>query len=116
MHEGHFTEQIVDAIIQELEKYPGRKPKRVNVKVGEIYHLVPESVLLHYEYITKGTPLQGVALQLSQVPVQVKCNACSQSGPVEDHHMLMCSHCRSLDVYPIAGNNVTIEGVELEPL
>jgi len=116
MHEGHFTEQIVSSIIEELKKYPGRKPKQVRVKVGEVYHLVPESVLMHYELATKGTMLEGVALDLVEEPMEVLCNSCGKQGPVEDHHLLLCSTCHSRDVKPIAGNKVSIEAIELEKL
>ncbi len=114
MHEGHFTEQIVAAVIDELKKYPGRKPKRVRVVVGEAYHLVPESVLMHYQVATKGTALEGVALDLVEEYMEVLCGSCGQQGPVEDHHLLLCSFCHSRDVKPVAGNKVSIEAVELE--
>ena len=114
MHEGHFTEQIVATIIQELKKYPGRKPKRVKVTVGEVYHLVPESVVMHYELISKGTMLEGAVLDLVEEPMRVQCRACGRDGSVEDHHLLLCSFCLSRDVVPIAGDRVTIEQVELD--
>ena len=111
MHEGHFTEQIVDAIVQEIKKYPGRKVKSVTVKVGEAYHLMPDSVLMHYELITKGTALEGATLDLVEEPMRVVCDQCHQQGPVEDHHLLLCSFCNSRQVRPVAGDKVTIEQV-----
>ena len=53
MHEGHFTEKIVEVVLAELYKHPGEKIKTVTVKVGDVYHLVLESVLLHFEIATK---------------------------------------------------------------
>ena len=114
MHEGHFTEQIVFNVIEELKKHSGRKPNKVRVTVGEVYHLVPESVLMHYEVATKGTVLEGVALELIEEPMQVECLSCQKQGPVEDHHLLLCSYCHSQNVKPVAGNKIAIEAVELE--
>lgn len=114
MHEGHFTEQIVATIIEELKKYSGRKPKAVKVKVGEVFHLVKEAVLMHYEIITMGTPLEGVALELIEEPMQVLCGQCGKQGYVEDHHLLICSFCHSRNVKPVAGDKVSIEALELE--
>ena len=111
MHEGHFTEQIVEGVIVELKKYPGRVIDSITVKVGEVYHLTIDSVLMHYELITKGTALEGVKLNLQEESIQVLCSQCAKEGPVEDHHMLLCSFCHSTQVKPVAGNKVTIEQI-----
>ena len=111
MHEGHFTEQIVEAVIEELKKYPGRTVESVTVKVGEVYHLVGDSVLMHYDLITKGTALEGVKLNLIEESMQVICSQCGQQGPVEDHHLLLCSFCHSRQVKPVTGDKVTIEQI-----
>ena len=111
MHEGHFTEQIVEAVVEELKKHPQRALESITVKVGETYHLIPDSVLMHYDLITKGTSLEGVKLILVEESMEVLCNQCGKQGPVEDHHLLMCSFCHSREVKPVAGNKVTIENI-----
>ena len=111
MHEGHFTEQIVEAVVGELKKHPGRKVESVTVKVGEVYHLVPDSVRMHYDLLTQSTDLEGVTLELLEEPVQVLCSQCAQQGPVEDHHLLVCSFCHSRQVKTVAGDKVTIEKI-----
>jgi hydrogenase nickel incorporation protein HypA/HybF len=112
MHEGHFTEQIVEGVVNDLKKYPGKKVESITVKVGEVYHLMPDSVLMHYELITKGTQLEGVKLKLLEEPVLVICSQCGKQGPVEDHHLLLCSHCHSREVKAIAGDKVIIEEIK----
>ena len=115
MHEGHFTEQIVEAVIGELKKHPGRKVESVTVKVGEVYHLVPDSVLMHYDLITKATPLEGIKLNLLEESIQVLCGQCAKQGLVEDHHLLLCSFCHSRQVKPVSGDKVTIEQIKFKP-
>jgi hydrogenase nickel insertion protein HypA len=111
MHEGHFTEQIVDAIMGELKKHPERVVESISVKVGESYHLMPDSVLMHYEILTKSTALEGVKLNLLEEQMRVVCSQCTKEGPVEDHHLLLCSFCHSAQVKPVAGDKVTIEQI-----
>ena len=111
MHEAHFTENIVEAIVTELKKHPGRAVKSISVKVGESYHLVPDSVLMHYELMTKGTGLEGVKLDLMEEPLEVLCSSCGKQGPVEDHHLLLCSFCHSPQVKAVRGDKVTIEQI-----
>lgn len=115
MHEGHFTQQIVKTIIDELSQYPERVVESVTVKVGESYHLLEDAVLLHYELISKGTRLEGVKLNLLEEPMQVVCDQCGQQGPVEDHHMLLCSYCHSKLVAAVSGDTITVEEIVLKP-
>ena len=114
MHEGHFTEQIVEAVVNELKKYPGRAVESITVKVGEVYHLVPESVLMHFESITRSIPLEGVKLNLLEESLQVLCSQCGQQGPVEDHHLLLCTFCHSRQVKAVCGDKVTIDQIQFK--
>lgn len=109
MHEGHFTEQIVEAVLKELNGVPVDPSTAIRVSVGETFHLVPESVQLHYGILTQGTPLEGTVLMLEEIPVQVECRRCGERGGVEDHHLLLCSRCGSQDVTMVAGHEVTVE-------
>ena len=112
MHEGQFTDKIVEAILSQLKEHPGRKIKAVRVAVGEVYHLVLESVLMHFEISVRGTPLEGVKLELKEDPMLVHCQQCHKTGPVEDHHLPLCSFCGSLNVKTVSGNSITVDSIE----
>ena len=114
MHEGGFTQRIVDAILKELQAYPGRKVKRAAVKVGELFHLEPDSVRTHFRSSTKGTTLEGAELELKETPVSVLCRDCGKRGGVEDHHLLLCGNCGSLHVELIEGQEILLEEIDLE--
>lgn len=113
MHEANFTQEIVTAILDDLKHYPSLHAKQVKVKVGEMLHLMPESVQTHYQQMTKGSYLEGVSLLLEETPVEVKCKHCGFTGGVEDHHVLFCSKCDSFDVTLLKGNEVTIDSIEM---
>ncbi len=112
MHEGNFTQAIVDAILGELKKYPDAKPEAVRVSVGEMLHLVPESVRLHYELMTRGSRLEGIQLELREIPVTVRCRPCGYEGAVEDHHLLVCAYCGAPDVELLSGDKISIDSIE----
>lgn len=112
MHEHQFTENIVHTILQELKKYPSCVPKSVRVKVGEIYHLVPDSVQMYFRLLTEGSALKGTVLDLQEEAVRVRCHTCGRTGPVEDHHLLVCSFCYSADVETLSGHHITVESIE----
>jgi hydrogenase nickel incorporation protein HypA/HybF len=114
MHEGRFTEQIVRSILDAVGTNPAGKPCRVTVQVGEMYHLEPESVRLHFDALTRDTPLEGVELDLQEIAVRVHCHDCGRTGGVEDHHMPLCISCGSTKVSVVEGNHVRVSAVDLE--
>jgi hydrogenase nickel incorporation protein HypA/HybF len=114
MHEGHFVEEIVSAILKASRDFPEGRVRKVTVRVGEMLHLMPESVKLHFETVARGTPLEGAALDLVEVPVRVKCHTCEGEEALEDHHLLLCPRCGSPNVRITAGNQVLVDAVELE--
>ena len=111
MHEGQFTQKIVEAILDELKKHPHKKIEGVRVKVGEVYHLILESVLMHFDILVKGTDLEGVVLDLYEEGMKVSCQDCHKTGTVEDHHMPICSFCQSMKVKVVSGNEIKIESI-----
>lgn len=114
MHEGQFTDKIVDVILNELKNHPNGKINNVRVKVGEVYHLELESVLMHYAIAVKGSRLENVALDIREEPVNVECQVCKKVGPVEDHHLLFCSFCNAMNVKTVSGNSIIVESIEIE--
>ncbi len=114
MHEGQFTEKIVEVILGELKKQPGKKVQTIKVTVGEVYHLVLESVQMHFQVSVKGTPLEGVQLNLNEEPMRVCCKQCHRTGRVEDHHMPMCTYCGSLSVETVSGNKISVESIQFK--
>ncbi len=113
MHEASYTQEIVDAILDALKAYPGCSPAQAVVRVGEMLHLVPESVQAHFAQMTRGTVLENVSLVLEEVPVQIKCRNCNFTGGVDDHHALFCSKCGSFQVQLLHGKEITIEPFEI---
>lgn len=114
MHEANFTQQIVQSIISELNKYPDYKPKRVKVKVGEMLHLDNENVRFHYDLLTQGTKLEGVNLDLEEIKTIISCKNCHYTGVIDNHHLLLCPSCGSSDVKMLSGDEIAIESIDLE--
>lgn len=114
MHEGHFTEQIVEAILSQLKDRESSSVTRVKVSVGEMYHLNPESVKMHFAAMTKATPLEQTLLELDELAVIFRCKSCGRREQAEDHHLLVCSDCGSRNVEILQGDRVEITEMELE--
>jgi hydrogenase nickel incorporation protein HypA/HybF len=114
MHEGNFTRRIVDAVFSALAGHPEGRPTRIKVRVGETYHLEPDSVRVHYASLSRGTRLEGAVLELKETPMLLRCRRCRGAARAEDHHILVCFFCGSSEVDVLSGNEIVVEEIEME--
>ena len=97
-------ENAVDAVIEKLKAGNYRKAK---VKLGEIIGNPVEFMKL-FEYLTKGTGLEGTKLKIKAVPSKVDCFYCDWKGRAELHESgARCPRC-SRDVMILQGNELEI--------
>ena len=68
---------IADAVVTIAGRHAaGRRVTRVDVKVGHLRQVVPDSLTFAFELLTAGTEMEGAELVIVQVPAAVRCNAC----------------------------------------
>jgi len=113
MHEGDFTQAVVDHVLKTLEAYPQGRVKRVQLKTGEMLHIVQESVQFYYDLLTKDTNAAGAQVEVEEVPVRIVCG-CGYDGGVKDHHVLVCPTCASRKVEVMSGKEIELVNVEIE--
>ena len=110
MHELSLASGIV-AIA--AEHAAGRRVTRVELKVGHLRQVVPSALEFAFQLVAEGTPAEGAELVLEHVPPRVACPRCRAEGDV-DRFPLACPECGSLDVDLVAGDELTVESLELE--
>ncbi len=107
MHELSITESIVSAILERVE---GRI-QTVTLIVGRLSGMVPESISFCFDVCTQGTRLEGAALDIVEVPGQVRCLTCGVEFEPPDT-ILLCT-CGSADVDVVGGQELRIKNVEV---
>ncbi|HEQ71854.1 MAG TPA: hydrogenase maturation nickel metallochaperone HypA [Spirochaetia bacterium] len=118
MHEFSLCESIVNTLLSEYEKL--KKPAdgrisvtRVRMAVGKLRAVVPESMLLAWEVLTRETPLHEARLELVAVPVAVRCRACTAESEI-DLPLFVCPLCGGTDLDILRGNELMLEEMEVE--
>ncbi len=114
MHELAICQNLVDVILAELRKLPPPPRRLLSVKVnlGALQQLVPDSLQMAYELLTKDTPAAGSRLEVVEVPVTCACRACDWRGAV-DRWQFRCGQCGSGDVELVAGREICLESLEI---
>jgi hydrogenase nickel incorporation protein HypA/HybF len=104
---------IADAIVTIASRHAaGRKVARVEVKVGHLRQVVPDSLTFAFELITAGTELEGAELALEEVPARVHCKCEAETTLTE--FPAHCGACGGFDVEVTAGEELLVVSIEVE--
>jgi hydrogenase nickel incorporation protein HypA/HybF len=114
MHEMGIALEIIkiatDSIPANL-KNP--KVERINLKVGRLAAVVPESLKFCFEVAVKDTFLEGALLHIEDIPVTARCKDCGHSWTAIKP-VFICEKCDSGSVELLSGRELDIVSIEVE--
>jgi hydrogenase nickel incorporation protein HypA/HybF len=67
MHEMPFTQAILELA---LEKAEGRRIRSIHLRVGWMSAIVPRSVEVFFDHLSKGSPAEGATLHFEMTPIR----------------------------------------------
>lgn len=108
MHELGITRNIV-AIV--AEHAAGRRVKRIRLDIGKLSAVMPDAILFCFDVCTKGTPVDGAALEINEIAGLGRCEACGAEIALEQKFG-RCA-CGSARVTCIAGEELNIKEMEV---
>ena len=113
MHEMGIALQIVriatEAIPDEAKNIP---IKKVNIQVGKLTAVVPESLRFCFEVAIKDTPLKGAELSIEELPIRGRCPKCQSEWTITDPEF-MCKKCEDGDIDIISGQELHVTSIEI---
>jgi hydrogenase nickel incorporation protein HypA/HybF len=105
---------IADAVVTIASRHAaGRRVTSVELKVGHLRQVVPDSLMFAFELVSAGTELEGAQLVIEEVPAAVLCRACRAETELEAFPA-HCGACGGLDVEVSGGDELLVEALELE--
>ncbi len=113
MHELSIAENILEIVGESLASNGGGKLKRVKLRIGDLAGVVPESLAFCFSAITKGTAMEGAALEIESTQIVAHCDDCGKDSAVEGL-VFMCPLCESVNIKVISGNELHVVQIEVE--
>ena len=110
MHELSIAASIVELAERHAR---GRRVRRVELKVGRLRQVVPDSLAFAFELLTRDTPLAGARLEIEQVPASARCESC-EAETVLVRFPWRCSRCGGDELELRSGEELLVESLELE--
>jgi hydrogenase nickel incorporation protein HypA/HybF len=113
MHEMAIAQSIMDIVEQEMARHGATKVSTIRLVVGEFTAVVPQSLSFCIEMITKGTPLEGVQLEIEPVPLTGRCTGCGEEFAIQEYRFV-CPKCESKEIEMIAGKELFVKEIEVD--
>jgi hydrogenase nickel incorporation protein HypA/HybF len=108
MHELALTESIVDAI---AERVSGARVVAVRLTVGRLAGVLPDALRFCFDVCTRGTSIEGAALEIADVPGRGVCRECG--AEIEIAELWTPCPCGSVRVDVIGGEELRLDSVEV---
>jgi hydrogenase nickel incorporation protein HypA/HybF len=113
MHEVGIANSILDAVRLEAARYPAACPRQVNVRLGELTAVNPDSLRFCFEALTCGTELAMLKLGIEICPRRHHCPACGAEFAIVNHDF-RCARCGEEKTLFISGDELELASLEIE--
>jgi len=112
VHELSICGSIADIVTR---RAAGRAVKVINVRVGQLRQVVPDTLVYCWELVSADTPLAGSRISIEAVPARIRCRSCDQVTDVGAIPVFACAGCGGFDAEVVSGEEFLITSLELEP-
>ena len=113
MHEMGIALQIIEIATASLPAdLGGARVARVNLKIGKLAAVVPDSLRFCFDVAVKDTPLAGADLTIEEIPVVARCKDCNAQWTI-DEPVFICKTCQSGSLEILSGRELDIESIEV---
>jgi hydrogenase nickel incorporation protein HypA/HybF len=113
MHELAIASAILERAQAAALHNGGGRVLRIGLRIGEISGVEPEALTFGVEALAKGTPCEGVALEIERPKRRQRCAACATEFEPEGLGTT-CPACRHEASECIAGRELDVAYIELE--
>ena len=117
MHELSISSAIVDTALRHAG---GRRVTQVDVRIGALRQVVPESLAFYFEIVARDTACDGAKLELEIVSAWMSCGVCgTEWDPAPDPFRgavlptFRCPSCLSSAAEVVEGNELEVESIEV---
>jgi hydrogenase nickel incorporation protein HypA/HybF len=109
MHELSLSSAIIDTAVKHAD---GRRVMLVNLRVGQLRQVVPETLEFYFEFVARGTLCEGARLEQEVIEPWLRCESCEREWPI-DLPAFRCPTCAG-QAGIVRGNEFEVESIEVE--
>ncbi|MDY0039728.1 MAG: hydrogenase maturation nickel metallochaperone HypA [Desulforhabdus sp.] len=108
-----IAQSLLNIVLEEGRKHRLKKVKKINLHVGALSAVVPDSLKFCFDLLAQSTIACGASLEIEMVPIIARCSECKEPFEVEDH-VYLCPHCGQPSLELISGRELSLTSIEGE--
>lgn len=113
MHEMGIALQIIEIASSSIPPdCQGVQVEKVNLKIGKLAAVVPESLRFCFEIAARDSLLAGAELNIEEIPVTAKCRDCHHEWTIHEP-VFTCRSCQGGNIEILSGRELNIESIEI---
>ena len=113
MHELSIAQNMIEIVKDHAEKLHATRVSEVELDIGTISGVIPETLEFALDIAVKGTIMEGAKIKMNIFNAKAKCLSCEKDFEVEDIYTL-CPHCSSLQFDIIQGKELKVKSIKIE--
>jgi hydrogenase nickel incorporation protein HypA/HybF len=110
VHELSLSSAIVNTVVKHAA---GRRVTVVDLRVGRLRQVVPDTLEFYFEFVARGTVCEGARLEHELIEARLRCNGCGHEWAIEIP-AFRCPQCAGSDVAVVSGDEFEVEAIEVE--
>jgi hydrogenase nickel incorporation protein HypA/HybF len=114
MHELAICQALIEQVERIARDNAAERVVAVVVAIGPLAGVEPKLLEHAYPLAAAGTVAQDAQLVIESVDVRVRCRKCKVESPALPNRLL-CGACNDWQVDVIAGEEMLLQRVEIEP-
>jgi hydrogenase nickel incorporation protein HypA/HybF len=113
MHEMGIALQIIEIATASIPPdMRAARVERVNLKIGKLSAVVPDSLRFCFDIVSQDTPLAGATLAIEETPVVARCKECDARWSIAEP-VFTCRACGSGSLEILSGRELDIVSIEI---
>jgi len=113
MHELAVTENIVSVVTRHALEAGAARVISIHLVIGELASIVDDCIQFYFDFLSKGTVVEGAQLVFKRIPVTLRCGNCQHEW-VPEAGDWTCPACSVSQAQVIAGREFSIDHIEVE--
>lgn len=113
MHEMSLAEGVLQLVEETARRERANRVKTVVLEIGRLSSVEPEALSFCFEVVTRGSLVEGAALDIIPVPGEGWCLPCGATVALAELWGA-CPRCGSHQVQPTGGTEMRVKEIEIE--
>lgn len=112
MHELSLAQSLVQASIDEAARHGASRVVSVDLVIGALAGVEPESLTFCFPVVAAGTVCDGAELRIEIEPATGRCGSCATTSEVRDL-MTACPQCGTWPLGLTGGRDMRLRALEI---